>query len=110
MINPQTPEGFQAVIPDWLIIGAVRYAIGRMSYQVSITTEWVIQNWYLMNEHTKAIIIQDVEEAFREDDRHREAYAKKEVTFKCFALGHDCDRESWLQVRKLWTHVEGEKA
>ena len=46
------------------------------------------------------------EEAFRDDLRDRELHAEREAkgeaSFRCFALGHDCDRNSWLQVRALW--------
>ena len=32
-------------IPDWLIICATRYALGRRSYIVSDMTDWLLLHW-----------------------------------------------------------------
>jgi hypothetical protein len=85
-------------IPDWMIIDAVRYCIGRMSYQVSTTTDWVCCNWKYLNEHTKTIVKNDLEEAFARDDRDRSIGGE----YPNYALGHNCDRVEWERVRKLY--------
>ena len=88
--------GVKSEIPDWMIIDAVRYAIGRQSYQVGITCEWLRRNWSNLSEHVKTIVRNDVEEAFRFDDRDREnGYPYKH-------LGMDMDRREWETVRALW--------
>jgi len=61
-----------AEIPDWMIIDAVRYCMGRQSYQVGITCEWLRRNWRSMSDHTRTIVQRDVEEEFERDDRDRE--------------------------------------
>lgn len=85
-----------APIPSWLIIDAVRYAIGRQSYQVGITCAWLRANWSQLDEHARTIVQQDVEEAFRDDDRDRESVRPYK------ALGMDMDRREWERVRALW--------
>lgn len=83
-------------IPDWMIIDAVRYCIGRQSYQVGTTCEWLRRNWPKLNEHVRAIVQRDVEEAFRDDDRDRARGSQYK------ALGMDMDRKEWEAVRELW--------
>ena len=78
--------------PDWMIIDAVRYAFGRMSYQVGVTCGWLILHWPDLNVHTKTIIQNDIEGEFAtadrlEDDGH---------------FGHECDLMDWKNVRRLW--------
>lgn len=87
---------FEAVRPDWMVIDAVRYAIGRMSYQVGITCGWLVHYWPTLSEHTKYVIKQDVDEAFEHDDAMRaggSTYAP---------LGMDMDRRELERVRALW--------
>ena len=55
-------------IPDWMIIDAVRYAIGRCTYQVSVTAEWIITHWAEIPCGTQEIIKRDIEEAFERYD------------------------------------------
>lgn len=82
--------------PDWMIIDAVRYAIGRQSYQVGITCEWLRSTWPKLSAHVQEIVRRDVEEAFRDDDRDRAAGRQYK------ALGMDMDRKEWESVRALW--------
>jgi len=79
-----------------MVIAAVRYCIGRMSYIVSDCADWIIANWNDWPESTRNIIKRDREEAFKSDDEAREddrAY---------FPLGMDCDRQQWERVRRIW--------
>jgi hypothetical protein len=79
--------------PDWMIIDAVRYAVGRRTYQVGITASWVRCSWHLFNVHTQEIIKQDIEGEFNTAER----------TGNYDHLGDVCDRRDWEDVRKLWS-------
>ena len=85
----------EAMIPDWMIIDAVRYAIGRMSYQVGETTDWLVENWNELPERVRAVIQQDLEEVFAKDDKERKDNRGP--------LGMDQDRRAWERGRGLWT-------
>ena len=78
--------------PDWMVIDAVRYAFGRMSYQVGVTCSWLRAEWPNLSRHTQEIIVQDIEGEF--------ATAERLGDFRHF--GHECDRKEWEDVRRLW--------
>lgn len=94
------PDSSLARLPAWLFVDAVRYAIGRQSYQVGVTADWLCAYWQHLPAEARTIIRRDVEEAFTRDDVAR----KHESTRGCqsLPLGSDCDRASWEQVRALW--------
>jgi hypothetical protein len=73
-------------IPDWMIIDAVRYCIGRQSYQVAETAGWLVDNWDGLWLSVKNTIMRDLERAFDSGN-----------------LGQTCDRREWERVRALWT-------
>ena len=77
-------------------VSAVRYCLGRRTYIVSECQEWLCEIWGELPEKAKTIIQRDVEQAFKNDDEDR-ANGKDYR-----ALGYDCDRRCWEQVRKLW--------
>lgn len=79
-----------------MAMAAVRYCLGRRTYIVSDCKEWLINTWPIMPEDIKATIQRDIEEAFKRDDEDRENGREHKT------LGHDCDRRSWENVRKLW--------
>lgn len=81
-------------IPDFLIICTVRYSLGRTSYQVGETCQFIIENWSNLSEYCKMIIERDIEKAFKESERclHNNKHP----------LGHDCDVRDWKAVRNLW--------
>ena len=81
---------------DLMVTAAFRYCCGRMTYIVSDCADWLIDQWPAFSDNAKAIIQRDLEEAFQSDDADRE----RGSDYK--ALGHDCDREEWERVRKLW--------
>lgn len=100
-----TPKQFETVLgalPDWLFIDAVRYAIGRMSAQVSLTTEWIRHAWPYLPKGARNIIKRDVEDAFKRDDDHRAEDNRCGVMIDYKPLGMDCDRACWEKVRELW--------
>jgi len=96
MYVKQLPAEVVASLPDWLIIDAVRYAVGRCSTQPAETAAWLVAHWRHIPATTQAIIRRDLEEAFRDDDdaRARGSEYKR--------LGWDCDRQTWETVRALW--------
>lgn len=82
---------------NWtMAVAAVRYCLDRRTYIVPDCQEWLYEIWDKLPEKAKAIIRRDIEEAFRRDDEARESGKGYR------ALGLDCDRRCWEQVRKLW--------
>jgi len=79
--------------PDWMVIDAIRYALGRRSYQVNETCTWLMSNWYKLSQATRNIIRRDIEGEFR---------MASEMGHYRF-LGDECDRMEWERVRKLWS-------
>jgi hypothetical protein len=49
MLKPKKKNDYQMTtlshVPSWLVIDATRYAIGRKTYQVGVTCDWLIENW-----------------------------------------------------------------
>lgn len=87
--------------PDWMILYATRYCLGRMSYAVGEMCDWLVANWSRIPLPMQNILRRDVEEAFARDDRDREDHDGSGP--KWFALGMDMDRRQWERVRELWT-------
>lgn len=79
-----------------MIIAAVRYCLGRMSYIVSDCAEWIIANWNGWPESVRNIIKRDIETEFVRDDEARAEQRKYKP------LGMDMDRAEWERVRRLW--------
>ena len=51
------------VAPDLIIMGAFRYALGRQTYIVSTTQDYIRFCWPYMEERTKRVIKRDIREA-----------------------------------------------
>lgn len=85
----------------FIVMGALRYYMGRMTISVSSFTEWLVWNWPKFSDNLKFLIQRDLEEEFVRDDKDRQEQEGKANPLG-FALGWDCDRKSWEQVRKLW--------
>lgn len=81
---------------DLMVVAAFRYCCGRASYIVGDCVEWLIRIWPELDQKTRDLIRRDLEEEFKRDDDQR---ANKE---RWYALGDDCDRAEWEQVRALW--------
>ena len=79
-------------------VGACRYYLGRRSYAVSTFCEALRAAWPTLSAETQDIIIRDVDEAFASDNKRRGMAG----AIGYLPLGHDCDRESWEGVRRLW--------
>lgn len=82
-------EAMTAILatPDFLVIGAFRYALGRQTYVVNETVEWMIANWATVSDKAKAVIRRDLKEATDEDLR----------------LGGEIDKREWL---RLWEVIK----
>lgn len=79
----------QTVVVDELILGsAVRYALGRRTYIVSVVCNEVIANLKIISNNMLNVIIQDIE--------------------SCDNLGDECDIESWTKLLKK-LHEEQER-
>lgn len=90
--NPPSPYGRD----DLMVLAAVRYCLGRMSYIVGDCCEWLPQVWPRLTPNMKTVIARDIEAEFARDD---EARARGD---KYKPLGMDMDREQWESVRVLW--------
>lgn len=82
---------------DLMVLAAFRYCLGRMTYIVSDCADWLIEQWPNINEGTRRVIQQELEEAFVNDNNDRK------INESYRALGSDCDREQWERVRKLYS-------
>lgn len=87
---------------DLMAVAAVRYCLGRMTYIVSDCADWLIEQWPNIGIRAQHVIRRDIEEAFARDDEDR-AEGREHKT-----LGHDCDRISWHNVRKLWAATDSD--
>lgn len=84
-----------------VVLGSLRYYMGRMSYAVSDFTEWLIWNWPNFSERLQALIKENLEEEIARDDRARKGRGDNKLGLT-HPLGMDCDRKAWDEVRKLW--------
>ena len=81
---------------ELMVVAAFRYCLGRRTYMPDVCAEWIVKMWPEFAEKNRKLIQRDLEESFRDDDRHR----AEGDTFK--PLGDDCDRAAWEKVRALW--------
>lgn len=49
-------------VPEWVIIAAVRYALGRHTYVVSDTADLLRSIWSKLSPTTKVIVLRDIEQ------------------------------------------------
>ena len=86
----------EMVLPISFIHQSFRYVLGRMTYAVSMWCDWAVDNWDQIPEFDRGIIQNELEAAFRRDDKDRAEGNNYN------RLGHDCDRADWARVRNLW--------
>lgn len=67
--------------PDFIVLSAVRYALGRATYIVEETVRWLETNWSRLNSTTQVLIQRDVQRGL--DEGH---------------AGMDIDRLAWERV------------
>ena len=71
---------------EQILICAVRYALGRMSYIVGVVAEYVALKQPELSKECINIIIRDIEEELK---RYHDAGQK---------LGMECDERTWLRL------------
>lgn len=86
-----------------MAIAAFRYCLGRMTYIVGDCTDWLIEQWPILPDNVKSVIKRDIDEAIKADNKARAEGREYKP------LGHDCDRASWLKVRKMIDELENRK-
>lgn len=79
---------------DFVAISAMRYAMGRRSYIVSMTTEWIRLNWRDFDEEARRTMKRDLKEEIERTDRIPGN------------LGMDFDEREW---KNLYAFMDGEK-
>ncbi len=65
-----------------MLVGSVRYALGRRTYIVDWTCEFIRNNTHLLLEKDKKVIIRDIEQQ------------------KEYGYGDKCDEDCWLALLK----------
>lgn len=65
-----------------MLVSAVRYALGRSTYIVSWTCDFIKDNLHLITEKDKCIMIRDIKEQEK------------------YGYGNDCDKASWIKLLK----------
>lgn len=83
-------------VPEWVLINAMRYAMGRMTYVTSDTADLVLALWPTLSDDARNILRQDMETEFARADR---LSAQPGLGHP---LGMACDIRSWERVRALW--------
>lgn len=83
---------------DHMIFSAFRYALGRRTYIVWTTVEFIIHNIDLVPKRFRDLMIREITEA---EENHNNGLYK--------ALGDDCDVEQWLKLRAFLKRVGEEK-
>lgn len=81
-----------SLAPAFLVIGAVRYALGRTSYAVYEVCDYLEENWQAIAPATRRVIQRDIRER-----RRREQTGNDARSF----LGDACDRKRWLRILEL---------
>ena len=78
----KTPIMINGEISDLsaILVSAVRYALGRKTYMVLWTYEFIRNNTHLLLEKDKKVIIRDIEQQ------------------KNYGYGDKCDEECWLAL------------
>ncbi len=61
-----------------MLIGAERYALGRKTYIVQWTCEFISNNLHLLTEKDRQVMIRDIENPI--------------------SYGDECDKECWMQL------------
>ena len=81
---------------DLMAVAAFRYSCGSMTYIAGVCADWLVDMWPQLPPNVRAVIQRDLERDFERDNEDR----ADGNTIK--ALGWDCDRRKWEEVRALW--------
>lgn len=72
---------------EFIILGAFRYAMGRRSYIVSTTVDFIMHNIDLVPRGFRELMIDEITMG-----ENGEFY---------YQLGDDCDKQQWLKLREF---------
>ena len=72
---------------EFIILGAFRYAMGRRSYIVSTTVDFIMNNIDLVPRGFRELMIDEITMG-----ENGEFY---------YQLGDDCDKQQWLKLREF---------
>lgn len=78
-------------VPGWMVINATRYALGRMTYVVADTCEYLIHSLHQHREETREIVLRDIREDIERAERRGET------------VGMAMDHAEW---KKVLAHFE----
>jgi hypothetical protein len=53
------------VVPEWVLVSACRYALGRSSYVAPETVGLLVERWGVVSAEVRGVIVRDVEEFVR---------------------------------------------
>lgn len=74
---------------EHMIVSAMRYAIGRRTYIVELTVNYIIAELPKLSDYCKGIMIKDIESAT--------------------SYGDDCDKQEWIKLLKELKIAYGEQ-
>lgn len=75
--------------PDWLIIDAIRHALGRNCSRMDATCDWIVDNWPKFSDGVKSAVQREVETVIADDELWSVEFRRLDR--------HDLDR-----VQRLW--------
>lgn len=87
-----------------ILIGWVRYCLGRKTSAVSECCDWLIPNWTKIHPNTQAVIYRDIKEEIDQDNRLLEMQKERLAQGDGFnsvaqlRFWDDCDRVEWESV------------
>ncbi len=70
-----------------MLVSAERYALGRQTYIVQWTCEFLANNQHLLTEKDRQVIIRDIKQQGERDFKN--------------PYGWDCDEEEWMKLLKM---------
>lgn len=80
---------------DHMIFSAFRYAMGRRSYIVSTTVDFIMNNLDLVPKKFRNLMIDEITMGENEEYFYR--------------LGDECDKKQWLKLREFLKQAEGKE-
>ena len=80
---------------EFIILGAFRYAMGRRSYIVSTTVDFIMRNIDLVPRGFRELMIDEITMG-----ENGEFY---------YQLGDDCDKQQWLKLREFLKELDNKR-
>lgn len=80
---------------ELIILGAFRYAMGRRSYIVSTTANFIMNNIDLIPKGFRKLMIDEITMGEHEEFDYR--------------LGDDCDKQQWLELREFLLELDNKR-